>query len=316
MKIAYITGCAGFIGSYFTKIALDKGWRVYGVDKLTYASNLDTLEEFKKDKNFTFIQEDIKYLKYLKNCDYVINFAAESHVDNSIVDSSPFISSNIEGVKNLLELVRCKHNNSVDNPLFLQVSTDEVYGDIHDGSFTEEALLNPSNPYSASKAAAEMLVTSWGRTYDISYQIVRPTNNYGIGQYPEKLVPICVYNLLKNKRIKLHNNGTPVRSWIHASDTADAIMFILENGEINSKYNISANFEQENNETVKKIVQAYFKKSVDYKNFVDYSYKRSGQDVRYSLDCSKLYSLGWFPKKIFDDEIKNIIEYYKKEYKW
>jgi dTDP-glucose 4,6-dehydratase len=316
MKIAYITGCVGFIGSYFTEMALQKGWIVYGVDKLTYASNREKLEEFKRNKNFKFIHEDIRNLKYLKNCDYVINFAAESHVDNSIVDSSPFISSNIEGVRNLLDLIRVKHNNSVDNPLFLQVSTDEVYGDISEGSFNEESLLNPSNPYAASKAAADMLVTSWARTYNLKYKIVRPTNNYGIGQYPEKLVPLCVYNLLRNKKIKLHNAGTPVRSWIHAKDTADAVMFILENGQINEKYNISAGFEQSNIITVKKIINSFFGFEADYQNFVDYSYQRNGQDIRYSLNCNKLYELGWKPKLDFDEQIASVVEYYKKEYPW
>lgn len=316
MKIVYITGCAGFIGSYFTELALKKGWIVYGIDKLTYASNLKKLEEFKAHKNFTFIQEDIKDIKYIKNCDAVINFAAESHVDNSIVNSKPFIDTNVEGVRNLLELIRLKHSNSVYKPMFLQVSTDEVYGDIDHGSFKEDDLLNPSNPYAASKAAAEMLVTSWARTYGLEYLIVRPTNNYGQRQYPEKLVPLVVYNLLRGHKIKLHNGGTPVRSWIHAEDTAEAIMHILESGVKNEKYNISAGFEQENNQTVKKIVDSYFEKNIDFTQFVDYSYKRIGQDVRYSLDCSKLHKLGWTSKKKFDDEIKNVVNFYKKDYKW
>lgn len=316
MKILYITGCAGFIGSYFTSLALKKGYRVYGIDKLTYASNLQNINLFKTHKNFSFIQEDIKDLDYIKNCDAIVNFAAESHVDNSIINSKPFFDSNVEGVRNLLELIRLKHSNSVQKPLFLQVSTDEVYGDISKGSFTEEALLNPSNPYAASKAAAEMLVTSWSRTYNINYLIARPTNNYGIRQYPEKLIPISVYNLLRGTKIKLHNNGTPIRSWIHAEDTADAIMFILESGIVNEKFNISANFEQSNNETVKKIVNSFFKKDVNWKEYVDYSYKRVGQDVRYSLDCSKINKLGWKSKVLFDNKIKDIVEYYRDDYEW
>lgn len=316
MKIVYITGCAGFIGSHFTELALKKGWRVYGIDKLTYASNLKKLEEFKNNKNFTFIQEDIKDLKYLKNCDAVINFAAESHVDNSIVNSKPFIDSNIEGVRNLLELIRLKHSNSIHKPIFLQVSTDEVYGDISEGSFKEEDLLNPSNPYAASKAAAEMLVTSWARTYGLQYLIVRPTNNYGKRQYPEKLIPLCVYNLMRGHKIKLHNGGTPVRSWIHTEDTASAIMFILESGVINEKFNISADFEQQNNDTVKKIIESYCGGPVDHEIFVDYSYKRIGQDVRYSLNSDKLKKMGWSAKKQFDKEIIDIVEYYRSEYEW
>lgn len=316
MKIVYITGCAGFIGSYFTDLALKKGWTVYGIDKLSYASNFLILEQFKKNPKFTFLQEDIKDLKYLKNCDYVINFAAESHVDNSIVNSKPFIDSNVEGVRNLLELIRLKHSNSIDKPIFIQISTDEVYGDINNGSFKEDDLLNPSNPYAASKAAAEMLVLSWARTYGLEYMILRPTNNYGKRQYPEKLIPLAVFNLLRNKKIKLHNNGTPVRSWIHVEDTAEAIMHIIENGKINEKYNISANFEQSNNETVKKIVEVFYDKEFDFKTVVDYSYKRIGQDIRYSLNVDKLSALGWKSKKIFDLEIKDIVDFYKKDYTW
>jgi dTDP-glucose 4,6-dehydratase len=316
MKIVYITGCAGFIGSYFTDKALKKGWRVYGIDKLTYASNIKKLEEFKENKNFSFIQEDIKDIKYLKNCDYVINFAAESHVDNSIVNSKPFIDSNVEGVRNLLELIRLKHSNSVNKPIFVQISTDEVYGDIQEGSFKEEDLLNPSNPYAASKAAAEMLVTSWARTYGLEYLILRPTNNYGKRQYPEKLIPLAVYNLMRGNKIKLHNAGTPVRSWIHVEDTTDAIMHILENEKTNEKYNISAGFEQKNNDTVEKIIKSFCGQEIDYTIFVDYSYKRIGQDVRYSLNYDKLKSLGWQSKKNFDDEIKEIVEYYRSEYEW
>jgi len=317
MKIVYITGCAGFIGSYFTKLALNKGWKVYGVDKLTYASNLNMLNEFKKYKNFNFIQEDIKDLNYIKNCDAIINFAAESHVDNSIINSKPFVDSNVEGVRNLLELIRLKHSNSVQKPLFFHISTDEVYGDINSGSFKEEDLLNPSNPYAASKASAEMLVTSWSRTYGINYIIVRPTNNYGIGQYPEKLIPLSVYNLLRNNKIKLHNNGTPVRSWIHVEDTADAIMHVFENGKTNEKYNISSNFEQSNNITVEKIVKSFYNDNkINYSDYVDYSFTRIGQDLRYSLNIDKLLNLGWKSKKNFDQEIVETVNYYRDQYEW
>lgn len=316
MKIIYVTGCAGFIGSYFTELALKEGWIVYGIDKLTYASNLEILEQFKKHKNFHFINEDIKDIKYLKNCDAIINFAAESHVENSIVSNKSFIDSNVEGVRNLLEIIRLKHSNSTEKPLFVQISTDEVYGDIVEGSFKEDSQLNPSNPYSASKAAAELLITSWERTYGIKYLIIRPTNNYGSRQYPEKLIPLSVYNLLTNKKIKLHNNGTPVRSWIHVEDTALGIMHILKYGNINEKYNLSANFEQSNDETVKKILTSFFNKEVNITDYIDYTYNRIGQDIRYSIDCKKILDLGWKPVKNFNIEINNIIKFYKDNYKW
>lgn len=318
MKIAYITGCAGFIGSHFTRLALDAGWSVYGVDKLTYAGNRNVIREFEFNSNFKFIEKDIKDLKYLKNCDVVINFAAESHVDNSINSNRVFIDSNVEGVRNLLELIRNKHSNSIDSPLFVQISTDEVYGDIHEGSFKETDEMNPSNPYAASKAAAELLVTSWARTYGLRYLIFRPTNNYGVGQYPEKLIPLSVYNLSRGKKIKLHNNGTPVRSWLHVEDTCAAIMYVLNTNIDNTKYNISAGFEQSNNQTVRKIIDSFNDYKLlhqDWRDFVDYSYTRQGQDVRYSLNSDKINNLGWKAEKKFDDEIDKIVKFYKDQ-KW
>jgi len=321
MKILYVTGCAGFIGSHFTRLALKNKYRVYGVDKMTYASNEDVIEEFKKNKLFTFIKEDIRDLKHIHNCDAIVNFAAETHVDNSINSSAPFIESNVEGVRNLLELVRMKHGNSIDKPLFVQISTDEVYGDIKEGSFLEFDPLNPSNPYAASKASAEMLVTSWSRTYGIKYVIIRPTNNYGKGQYPEKLIPLAVYNLMNHKKIKLHNGGAPVRNWLHVEDTAEAILTVLtyeRTAVENEKYNVSADFEQTNYSTADKIITSFFgKKEVfAYPDYIDTSLVRVGQDVRYSIDASKIKKLGWKPKRNFDKEIKSIVDFYKKGYKW
>jgi dTDP-glucose 4,6-dehydratase len=187
MKIVYVTGCLGFIGSYVTRKCLEKGWMVYGIDKCTYAANTDLIEEFSKHSNFRFERADIKDLDHLYDCDYVINTAAESHVANSIVSSDKFLETNVLGTKNLLELIRSKQKNVGKRPIFLHFSTDEVYGDIIHGSHKEDDLLKPSNPYSASKAAADMLVLAWARTYDLEYVIVRPANNYGIGQYPEKI---------------------------------------------------------------------------------------------------------------------------------
>ena len=199
MKIVYITGCLGFMASYAVRKALARGWKVRGVDKLTYAANPQLLEEFCQHPNFEFEETDIKDLERLYDCDYVINYAAESHVGNSIVNSDEFIDSNILGVRNLLDLVRFKPINCNDRPTFFHISTDEVYGYIEDGAHTEQDLLKPSNPYSAAKAAGDMLIHAWARTYGIQYIILRPTNNYGIGQYPEKLIPLTIKNLLREK---------------------------------------------------------------------------------------------------------------------
>ena len=198
----------------------------------------------------------------------------------------------------------------------LHISTDEVYGDILDGAHTEEHMLKPSNPYSASKAAADMLIIAWARTYGVEYNILRPTNNYGIGQYPEKLIPLTVKNLFRGKKIKLHNNGTPTRNWLHAEDTALAVIKIIENGKRNEIYNISGGFEQTNLETVKKIIKSFHGTDADLESYVDFSYNRKGQDLRYSLDDTKLKNLGWSTTKIFDEEIEKIVNFYKNNFIW
>ena len=315
MKIVYVTGCLGFIGSYVTRKCLQRGWMVYGIDKCTYVANRGLLEEFGQYDNFTFLEKDIKDLDHLYDCDYIINTAAESHVGNSIIDSEHFISSNIMGVRNLLDLVRNKPENCNRRPIMFHFSTDEVYGDIVEGEHTEEHLLHPSNPYSAAKAAADMLVLAWARTYNVEYIILRPTNNYGIGQYPEKLIPLSVKNMMRGLKIRLHNNGTPIRNWLHADDTAEAVMAIIDSGNVNEIYNVAGGFEQTNAETVRKIVSVHHDTD-DWKQFVDFSYSRQGQDVRYALNDDKLRSLGWEPKKIFDEEIASIVEYYKANFIW
>ena len=316
MKIVYITGCLGFMGSHMTRKALKKGWAVYGVDKMTYAANPKYLEEFEKYPNFKFEKSDIRDMKRIYDCDYVINFAAESHVGNSIINSHEFIESNVLGVKNLLDLVRFKPVNCNDRPILFHISTDEVYGDIESGAHVESDILKPSNPYSASKAAADMLINAWARTYDIKYLILRPTNNYGIGQYPEKLIPLSVKNLMRGKKINLHNQGTPIRNWLHADDTAEAIMTIIDSGNVNEIYNVAGGFEQANIDTVRKIIKAYFGDDNDWERHVDLSAIRLGQDVRYALNDRKLKNLGWRPTKIFDQEIKNMVEDFKENWRW
>lgn len=316
MKIVYVTGCLGFIGSYVTRQCLEKGWYVKGVDKITYAANDELLEEFNKHKNFSFVHCDINDLKFLYDCDYVINTAAETHVGNSIANSDDFVHSNINGVHNILELLKNHRQENLKKPILLHFSTDEVYGDIESGAHTESDLLKPSNPYAATKAAADMLVLAWARTYNIPYVIVRPTNNYGIGQYVEKLIPkVCKY-LHLGRKIPLHNGGSPIRNWLHAADTASAVIRIIECGVTNDIYNICGGYEQSNMETVKKILLA---KNIDDENiekYVDFSFNRVGQDVRYALDDSKLRSLGWTPDKVFAEEISEIVNYYKGKFIW
>ncbi len=316
MKLVVITGCLGLIGSHVTRECLQRGWRVYGIDKCTYAANIDFLVEFQNNSNFTFLKGDIAKIKHLPDCDYVINTAAESHVGNSIIDSHDFMYSNIFGVKNLLDILRKKPKNIDDPPVFFHFSTDEVYGDINSGQHAESDLLLPSNPYSASKASADMLILAWSRTYNMKYVILRPTNNYGIGQYPEKLIPICVKQLLRGKKIRLHDQGEPIRNWLHSADTADAVIKIIESGKVNEIFNVSGGFEQKNIQTARKVIECFFGDKRPIDDYVNLEYKRQGQDVRYALEDNKIRNLGWKPRKSFDKEICKIVDYYKKNFKW
>ena len=316
-KVVYVTGCLGFIGSYVTRVCLEKGWYVRGVDKMTYAANKKLLSEFKKYDNFEFEKADICDLDWLYDCDYIINTAAETHVDNSIVDSDQFIHSNINGVRNLLELIRKRKHYKM--PTLLHFSTDEVYGDIVDGAHKETDLLKPSNPYSATKAAADQLIIAWNRTYGVPYIIVRPTNNYGKGQYVEKLVPKTCKFMEIGRKISLHEGGTPTRIWLHAKDTAKAILNIIWHGEKNEIYNISSNFEQSNIDTVTKIIKFCNRNkegSFKIEDHVDFTYERPGAYLRYSIDDSKLRALGWKPECDFDDEIEEIVEFYEENFIW
>ncbi len=313
-KVVYITGCLGFIGSYITRSCLNKGWYVKGVDKMTYAANKTLLKEFQQYNNFSFVHCDINDLKFLYECDYIINTAAETHVGNSIANSDEFVKSNIAGVHNILELIKNYRQETNKKPILLHFSTDEVYGDIENGEHIEIDLLKPSNPYSATKAAADMLILAWNRTYNIPYVIVRPTNNYGIGQYVEKLIPKACKYIMLGKKLPLHNNGTPIRNWLHAQDTAQAIITIIESNCKNEIYNICGNYEQSNYQTFKKIIELYPDKLFD--NYIDLSYNRDGQDLRYALNDQKLRNLGWQPKINFDEELSKIVNYYKNKYIW
>jgi len=317
IKTVYITGCLGFIGSYITRTCLKKGWYVKGIDKMTYASNKGLLKEFNKYSNFSFVKCDINDLEFLYECDYIINTAAETHVGNSIVKSDDFVHSNINGVHHLLELIRNYRGEGKDKPTLLHFSTDEVYGDVTEGEHLETDILKPSNPYSATKAAADQLILAWARTYELPYVIVRPTNNYGIGQYTEKLIPKSIKYLGLGKKIPLHNNGTPIRNWLHAQDTADAVIKIIESQTSNEIFNIAGGFEQSNLNTVKKIITLWdSNNSLDLFGQLDLSYSRIGQDIRYALNDSKLRDIGWEPKKIFDEELPEIVEYYKENFIW
>jgi dTDP-glucose 4,6-dehydratase len=313
-KIVYVTGCLGFIGYHVTKKCLDAGYYVFGIDKKTYASNLNFLPDLEKSLKFKFLESDINDIDRIHDCDYIINTAAETHVDNSIASSDVFLRSNINGVHKLLELIKALPKTR--RPVLLHFSTDEVYGDIEEGFHTETDLLKPSNPYSATKAAADMLVTAWARTYDVPYIIIRPTNNYGIGQYVEKFIPKAIKHLTLGRPILMHDNGTPTRTWLHVSDTASAVLAIIDSGKVNETYNVSGNYEEQNIIVAHKILKVHGIDKSDYLNYMDFSEKRQGQDVRYAIDDSKLRKLGWLPVANFDKRLEEIVKYYKENFVW
>ena len=289
MKLV-VTGGRGFIGSHFVELALEMGHTVIDIDKVSYCSSLSL--PWDTNPRYTHVKLDISEIDHLPNCDVLVNFAAESHVDNSINDTAPFVKSNILGVHNLLELIRGKRE--YDRPLFVQISTDEVYGDRDHGKFSENDKLTPSNPYSASKAAAEMLVLSYNRTYGIDFLITRSTDNYGERQYHEKLIPRIIEFASNGRKIPLHGDGSYVRDWIYVKDNVNAIMKVILSGGRNEIYNIGAD-NQMRNLDVARTVLGWLDK--DFEKSVTFVENRWGQDVRYSIDCEKIRSLGWSPSK-------------------
>ena len=283
-----VTGGRGFIGSHFVELALYAGHSIIDIDKMTYAANINL--PWDNHKNYKHIKKDICDITRIESCDYLINFAAESHVDNSINASKVFLKSNVEGVHNLLELIRGKPPHA--RPIFMQISTDEVYGDILEGKFKEESRLLPSNPYAATKAAAEMLILSYARTYDIQYIISRSGNNYGSRQFEEKLVSKCIECAKTGKNIPLHGDGTYIRDWTYVKDNVQGIYKIIDAGCINETFNVASE-NYMTNINVAEIILSWYNAPLDQIKFVE---NRWGQDLRYAIDCSKLKNLGWEPE--------------------
>ena len=313
MKIL-VCGGAGFIGSAFIKNYLNNNPKnkIINLDLLTIGSNLKNLKEIEQNKNYQFINDDIKNQKLVdnlaKDVDVIINFAAESHVDRSIANPKPFIETNILGTYSLLEATK-KHDN-----LFIHVSTDEVYGDAENGdSFTEKSLINPSNPYSATKAAADHLVSTYHRTYGIKCITTRCTNNFGPHQFPEKLIPKTIIRAKKDLKIPLYGNGEQIRSWIYVYDHVQAIENLISNGISGRVYNITAWNEIKNKTIVENILEL-LNKSNDLIEYVD---DRPGHDKRYSIDASKIQKeINWKPKYEFKESLKDTVEWYNENYSW
>lgn len=282
-----VTGGRGFIGSHFVEEALSRGHKVLDIDKMTYAASKEL--PWDNHPNYSLKVADISEIEHLPNCDVIFNFAAESHVDNSIRETSPFIKSNILGVHNLLELIRGKRE--YNRPLFFHISTDEVYGDRLEGSFTETDKLTPSNPYSSTKASAEMLILAYSRTYGMNYIISRSANNYGERQYEEKLIPKCISSIEENAKIPIHGDGSYIRDWTYVKDNVAGLFCILDSGLTNEIFNVSAENHMRNLEVVDEVL-AWHGKGRECVQFVP---NRWGQDLRYSVSSQKLRALGWKP---------------------
>lgn len=310
-----IAGGAGFIGSNFVRRITDGHFRsinsVVVLDKLTYAGSLQNIPNLEKDE-FEFIRGDIcdkdLVLNLTRKCDAVINFAAETHVDKSISSSSEFIRTNIAGVENLLS---CSLKNEIQ--VFLQVSTDEVYGTIESGSWTEDFPLLPNSPYSASKASADLMARAFFNTYGMDIRITRCSNNYGPFQYPEKVIPLFITNLLRNRKIPVYGNGENVRDWLHVDDHCFAIESVLTNGLPGHTYNIGGGKELKNIELAK-LILSYFDKD---ESWIDWVPDRLGHDFRYSVDYQKIRAnLGYVPKVAFEEGLKSTINWYESNTAW
>lgn len=314
MKIL-ITGGAGFIGSCFVRYMLNKhqDYKIINLDALTYAGNIENLSDVKDNPNYSFVKGNIcdknLIVELTKDVDAIINFAAETHVDNSISNPNIFIETNVVGTSNLLEAAK---NNKVER--YLQVSTDEVYGSLgKDGYFTERTPISPNSPYSASKASADMLVRAYNKTYNVPTLITRCSNNYGPYQYPEKLIPFFISKLLKGEKIPLYGDGQNVRDWLYVYDHASAIDTVLHKGKTGEVYNVGGHNEKTNIEITKLILENMGKDE----SMIEYVKDRPGHDRRYAIDNSKITNeLGWKPSKTFEEGIKDTINWYLENQDW
>lgn len=310
-----ITGGAGFMGSNFIKYILDKylDYKIINLDKLTYAGNLENLKEIEDNPRYTFMKGDIADNAIVEKIfkedtpDAVINYAAETHVDRSILDPKAFIKTDVLGTYNLLEACR-----KFSMKKYVQISTDEVYGSVEDGSFTEKSPFDPSSPYSASKAGGDHLVIAYYKTYGLPVVRTHSCNFFGPYQYPEKLIPLFITNILEEKKIPVYGDGTQVREWIYTQDHCSAVDFILRHGKMGEIYNIGTGQEKQNME-VTKLILKYLGKD---ESSIEYVKDRPGHDIRYSLDHTKLRELGWQPRYQFEDALKSTIEWYKAHEDW
>jgi dTDP-glucose 4,6-dehydratase len=312
-KILLVTGGAGFIGSNFIHYWLKhySRCRVINLDKLTYAGNLDNLKDVEKDPRYEFIQGDIRDKKLVQEIfskvQGVVHFAAETHVDRSILDAGEFVLTDVFGTFVLLDALK---DSKVE--FFLHLSTDEVYGSRDKGYFTEEDPLCPSSPYAASKAGADRLAYAYHKTYSLPIIILRPSNNFGPYQYPEKFIPLFATNALEEKSLPLYGKGENVRDWLYVEDHCRAIDLVIREGKLGEIYNVGANSEVKNNVIAEKIVDFLGKSKSLIKQVPD----RLGHDKRYALDCRKVRALGWKPEWDFEEALAATVQWYQENQDW
>ena len=311
MDRVLVTGGAGFIGSNFVRHLLNNtNCAVVNLDKLTYAGNLNNIKDLRGEKRHKFIRGDIRNRKLVvplvKKADAVVNFAAESHVDRSIQTPGVFVETNVLGVQVLLEACR------KFGVRFEQISTDEVYGSRVEGSFAETDVLNPSSPYSASKAAADLLVNAYHVTYGLEVTVTRSTNNYGPNQHPEKLIPRLITNSLRGKPLPIYGSGQNIRDWIFVDDNCGAILTVLEKGEKGQVYNIGGGNERKNLEIAKEILRCLSLPEA----MLEFVPDRPGHDFRYSIQCSKVQRLGWKPQVGFEEGLQKTVDWYRTNEWW
>jgi len=331
MKTVLVTGGAGFIGSNFIHLMLQKhpDYKIINIDALTYAGNLENLKSIEDNSSYRFFKVDIRERYMVEeifsffDIDYVVNFAAESHVDRSIVEPDVFTTTNVIGTQVLLDAAKSHWNLSPDDKYsrdykkcvrFHQVSTDEVYGTLgKSGKFTEKKQLLPNSPYSASKASADLIVRAYNKTYGLPVTISRCSNNYGPYQYPEKLIPLMILQCMTDNPMPVYGDGKQIRDWLHVSDHCEAIDLILHSGEDGEVYNIGGNNEMTNIELVKLIIKTLGKSE----DLISYVKDRPGHDRRYAIDSTKLQTkLGWTPKYTFEQGIEESINWYLNNTEW
>ena len=310
-----VTGGAGFIGSNFVRYMVNKysEYEIINLDNLTYCGNLENLKDIENKDNYSFVKGDIRDKNIVddlvKQCDYVINFAAETHVDRSIEGPEIFIKSNVLGTQVLLNAAK---EHGVEK--YIQISTDEVYGTLgKEGYFTENTPLQPNSPYSASKAGGDLITRAYGQTYGLPINITRCSNNYGPYQFPEKLIPLMISNALEDKKLPVYGDGKNIRDWLHVYDHCQAIDLVMHEGALGGVYNIGGNNEKQNIEIVKLILDTLNKDE----SLIEFVTDRLGHDRRYAIDSTKIKNdLGWSPKYTFDVGIKETIQWYLNNQDW